>query len=296
MSRLPPLNSLKAFEAAARHLSFTRGAEALNVTQSAISHQVRQLEEHLQKPLFNRSATGLSLTEHGRTLFETVHTAFGSILATVNELEGGSRGEILTVSLRPFLSFNWLSPRISDFYARHPNVTIRLSHTYEQPDPSADDVDLAILLGTGDWPDADVQYLMPCDLTPVCSPLLCERLGRPIELSDLRTQTFIHERTYGHWPRWLTLAGDPTLGAKHELFIDDTNVRIQAAIRGQGIPISNPRLLANEFACGNLIAPFDIRLTDLAYYVVSPKKARPRENAHVLREWLVAEAQQMTLQ
>ena len=290
MSRLPPLNALKAFEAAARHLSFTRGAQALNVTQSAISHQVRLLEEHLGQSLFHRSSAGLRLTRSGASLYDSVHRAFQTIVDTVDELEAEQQDSVLNIGIRPFLSFNWLAARLSGFYDAHPDVKIRLHHTNGSFDFAQGEIDLAILLGEGNWPDMDVEFLMPCELTPVCSPMVCGGQKKPRRLSDLRTNTLLHEGTFGNWPRWLALSGEPGVEHAQHVFIDDTNVRIQAAIKGQGVALSNPKILAEDITKGSLIAPFDVVLADFSYYVVSPKHSPVDRNTRIFKNWLSEQA------
>jgi LysR family transcriptional regulator, glycine cleavage system transcriptional activator len=290
MSRLPPLNALKAFEAAARHLSFTRGAEALNVSQSAISHQVRLLESHMGKPLFRRSPSGLVLTEVGVTLFDSVHEAFGIIMAAVSEANPGPQDELITLTLRPFLSFNWLSPKLSQFYERYPDKKIKLHHRNNNIDLENDDFDLAIVLGDGNWPGMQVDFLIPCELTPLCSPRFCSDDEKPQQLSDLKIKTLLDEGDHAKWERWLALAGDTNPGARRHVFIDDTNVRIQAAIKGQGIVLSNPKLLSPEIENGNLVAPFDIMLTDYNYYIVCKKNKAKKRKTKILRDWLIEQA------
>jgi LysR family glycine cleavage system transcriptional activator len=290
MSRLPSLNALRAFEAAARRLSFTQGAEALNVSQSAISHQVRLLESHIGKPLFQRSPSGLTLTDVGTTLFESVHEAFDMIMAAVSETSGEPRNEIVTLMIRPFLSFNWLSPKLSKFYERYPDSKLRLQHTNSSIDFESGNFDIAIILGDGNWPNMEVDLLMPCGLTPLCSPRFCSDREKPKLLSDLKTSTLLHESTFGNWPRWLALAGDPNPGSRRHVFIDDTNVRIQAAIKGQGVVLSNPKLLSDEIKKGNLIAPFDIMLTDYSYYIVFPRNRLKQRKTQILKDWLTEQA------
>jgi LysR family transcriptional regulator, glycine cleavage system transcriptional activator len=290
MSRLPSLNALKAFEAAARHLSFTRAAETLNVSQSAISHQVKLLEEQVGKPLFRRSPSGLTLTDAGTTIFESTHEAFEMIMAAISETHSEPQNEIVTLTIRPFLSFNWLSPQLSKFYEEHPGRNIRLQHTNGSIDVGSGDFDIAIILGDGNWPKMDVDFLMPCELTPLCNPRFCNVDEKPRQLSDLKTNTLLHESKLGNWPRWLALAGDPDPGSRRHMFIDDTNVRIQAAIKGQGVVLSNLKLLSPEIERGNLIAPFDVMLTDYSYYIVRSKECSKRQKTQVLKDWLTEQA------
>jgi LysR family glycine cleavage system transcriptional activator len=289
---LPPLNPLRAFDAAAQHLSFTRAAEALNVTQSAVSHQIRLLEDFLGQPLFCRTAHGLSLTESGKSLSPVVRAAFDSISMAVDEMKSDELGQPLTLSLRPFFSFNWLSPRLVDFRNTHPDIRIKLNHTNALIDFKQLPTDLAIVMGNGNWPNmdmVDVEFLMPCPLTPICNPSLIVGLGRPLKVSDLENYTLLHEGTYGNWPRWLQLAGVPS-DMHHDVFIDDTNVRIQAAINGQGFTLGNPKLLADEIKKGNLVIPFELMLNDLSYYIVGSKAGTLNKKTKAFKTWVLKHA------
>jgi LysR family glycine cleavage system transcriptional activator len=289
---LPPLNPLRAFDAAAQHLSFTRAAEALNVTQSAVSHQVRLLEDFLGKPLFYRAAQGLCLTESGKSLSPVVRAAFDSISAAVDQMRSGELGGTLTLSLRPFFSFNWLSPRLVDFRNTHPDIKIELHHTNALIDFKQLPTDLAIVMGNGKWPNkdlVDIEFLMPCPLTPICNPSLISGLGRPLRVSDLENHTLLHEGTYGNWPNWLKLAGAPN-GMHHDVFIDDTNIRIQAAIKGQGFTLGNPKLLADEIKKGNLVIPFDLMLDDLSYYIIGSKTGSSSKKIRDFKSWVLKHA------
>jgi LysR family glycine cleavage system transcriptional activator len=289
---LPPLNALRAFDAVAQHLSFTRAAEALNVTQSAVSHQVRLLEDFLGKPLFHREAHGLSLTESGKSLSPVVRTAFDSLTMAVDEMKSGELGQTLTLSLRPFFSFNWLSPRLVDFRNNHPDIKIELYHTNALIDFKQLPTDLAIVMGSGSWPNmnmVDIEHLMPCPLTPMCNPSLIRDLGRPLKVSDLDNYTLLHEGTYGNWPCWLKLAGARNV-VRHDVFIDDTNVRIQAAINGQGFAMGNPKLLADEMKKGNLVIPFDLMLNDLSYYMVGSRSGIPSKKIKAFKTWILKHA------
>ena len=153
------------------------------MTQSAVSHQVRLLEDFLGKPLFYREAHGLSLTESGKSLSPVVRIAFDSISMAVDEMKSGELGQTLTLNLRPFFSFNWLSPRLVDFRNNHPDINIKLHHTNALIDFKQLPTDLAIVMGNGNWPNmglVDVEFLMPCPLTPICNPSLISGLGRPL--------------------------------------------------------------------------------------------------------------------
>jgi LysR family glycine cleavage system transcriptional activator len=291
MTRLPPLNALRAFEAAARHLSFKRAADELHVTQAAISHQVKQLEAHLHLPLFERSARGVKLTEAGRALLPVLSDAFDSILQTVEGLGATRSGGALLVSLRPYFAAKWLAPRLARFWQAWPQIALRLHHTTRPASFRGEEIDVAIWWGDGDWPGVEIERLLPCDLTAVCSPDL---LQGPYPLNSpwaLRWHTLLHEETDENWRRWLSAAGVPDLKPRKQLFIDDTNVRLEAAIKGQGIALTGRERVADELAAKRLVAPFDTSLGGFAYYLVYPKGALSRPAVRAFRDWIFAEAQ-----
>lgn len=290
MTRLPPLNALRAFEAAARHLSFKRAADELHVTQAAISHQVKQLEDHLHLPLFERSARGVKLTEAGRTLLPVLSDAFDSILQTVEGLGAARSGGALLVSLRPYFAAKWLAPRLARFWQAWPQIALRLHHTTKPVSFRGEEIDVAIWWGDGDWPNLETELLLPCDLTAVCSP---ELLQGPYPLTSpwaLRWRTLLHEETDENWRRWLAAAGVADLKPRKQLFIDDTNVRLEAAIKGQGIALTGRELVADELATKRLVAPFATSLAGYAYYLAYPKGALVRPQVKAFRDWIFEEA------
>jgi len=287
---LPPLNALRFFEAAARHLSFTRAAEELHVTQAAISHQMKALETHLGVRLFRRLPRRLLLTEEGQRLLPVVHDAFDRIAHTARRLAKEGESGPLIVMLRPYFAARWLSPRLSQFWERHPDIDLRLHHSIDPVvDFERERVDMAVRWGRGEWPGVEVELLLPVRVTPVCSPKLLRGphpLRRP---ADLRHHTLLHEESYDLWAKWLAAAGVHDLEARGPI-IDDTNVRTQAAIDGQGVTFGALSLLADDLATGRLVAPFPLTLDDLAYYIVYPPGALARPKVKVFRDWLLEEA------
>jgi LysR family glycine cleavage system transcriptional activator len=290
MPRLPPLNALRAFEAAARHLSFSQAADELHVTQAAISHQVKQLETHLKLPLFRRSARGVKLTEAGQALMPVLREAFDAIAATVDRLGETKNAGALTVSLRPYFAVKWLAPRLTRFWQAWPQIALRLNHSTKTANLRAEDIDIAVWWGEGDWPGVEAELLLACDLTPVCSPALVQG---PYPLNSpwaLRWHTLLHEETDEDWKRWLALAGVADLKPRKQLFIDDTNVRLETALKGQGVALTGRTLVADEIAAGRLVAPFDIDLARYGYYLVYPKGALQQPRIRAFRDWIMAEA------
>jgi len=287
-TRLPPLPALRAFEAAARHLSFTRAADELHVTQAAVSYQIKSLEDALGVRLFQRLTRRLRLTDEGQELLPVVSTAFDELGAVVDRIAARRSSGPLTVALRPYFAARWLSPRLSRFWRLHPEIELRLHHTHAVLDFGREDIDLAVRWGRGDWRDGEVELLLRTELVAVCSPRLLA--GRPVrEPADLAHHTLLNDADFDLWPQWLRAAGaegiDPTGGPK----IDDSNVRMQAAIDGQGFDVAPRGLVEEEIAAGRLVSPFAARLTDYAYYVVYPRQATENPRVCAFRDWLLAE-------
>ena len=290
--RLPPLNSLRAFEAGARHLSFTRAAEELHVTQAAVSHQVRALEEHLGVRLFRRLTRRLVLTEEGRALLPAVSEAFDRIAEAAERVgRDAGRARTLTVSVTPSLGARWLVHRLGRFWREHPDIDLRLHHSIQLVDFGRDDVDMAVRWGRGGWPGVEAEFLMPAGVTPVCSPAL---LAGPNPLrapADLRHHTLLHDGGYEGWLEWLTAAGVTDVDARRGPIIDDTGVVIQLALAGEGVALGPTVLVAEDLAAGRLVRPFDLRLeSDIAYHLVYPSRALNRPKVKAFRDFLLAEA------
>jgi LysR family glycine cleavage system transcriptional activator len=290
--RLPPLNALRAFEAAARHLSFTRAADELHVTQTAISHQIKALEERLAVRLFRRLPRGLLLTEEAQRYLPPVRDAFDQIAAATEQLGAGGSSGRLTVSVLPSFAAKWLVPRLGRFRATHPDLDLRISASSQLVDFARDDVDIAIRMGRGRYPGLRVDRLFGESMLPVCAPKLlsgAHPLRRP---EDLREHVLLHDDDHTGWQLWLELAGvegvDPTRGP---IFTDSAMV-VQAAAEGQGVALARRVLAAGDLAAGRLVQPFEVSLThDLAYYLVSPEATAEQPRIKAFRAWLLAEAE-----
>ena len=289
--RLPSLNALRAFEAGARHLSFTLAAEELSVTQAAISHQVKALEADLGVPLFHRYTRRLALTEAGRRLLPAVSEAFERIGQAVGDLrqDGGER--LLTVSLTPSFAAKWLVRRLNRFRQAHPDIDLRMLHTEDVVDFARDEVDLAVRWGRGGWPGVEWEQLRPEEVIPVCSPALLEGthpLRRP---EDLKHHSLIHDYDFEDWQQWLRAAGLTHPEARRGAILDETTVVIQAAIEGQGVALTDRSLVQGDLAAGRLAVPFEISLEgDWATYIVTPPGAMKRPKVKAFRDFLLAEA------
>jgi LysR family glycine cleavage system transcriptional activator len=288
--RLLPLNALRAFDATSRHMRLSGAAAELHVTPSAISHLIRRLEEDLGVPLFRRVSRRLVLTETGQRLAPGVQEAFARLVKSVDEVRGDAEGGTLTVSLRPHFAVKWLTPRLSRFWEAHPEVELRLHHTIRQVDFASQEADLAIEWGRGERPALECTLLVPGKLTPVCSPALLEGAHPLRTPADLRHHTLLRETDHDSWVEWLALAGEVENAPHHNLYIDDSNVRIQAAVDGQGVELGCIALITDDLAAGRLVMPFDLTLDAFSYYVVHPRRRTLSAKTEVFRRWLLDEA------
>ncbi len=289
--RIPPLNALRAFEAAARHLSFTKAADELNVTQAAVSHQVKALEEWLGLPLFIRRNRTLLLTETGQTYAGPLGEAFDTInLATARLASLDSTGT-LTVSVLPSIAAKWLVPRMRLFRERHPEIEVRLSPSTHLTDFGREAVDVVLRYGRGDWPGLKAEKFMTEDIFPVCSPALM-RGAQPLSTPrDLRHFTLLHDDYHEDWRKWLLAAGVTDVEWDRGPVYEDSANLLQAAIAGEGVALGRSALAADDLAAGNLVKPFDISLpVEYAYYVVAPEVNAQRPKVAAFREWVIETA------
>ena len=290
--RLPPLNALRAFEAAARHLSFTRAAAELHVTQTAISHQIKALEERLGVRLFRRLPRGLLLTEAAQRLLPPVRDAFDQIAAATERLAAGGASATLTVSVLPSFAAKWLVPRLGRLRAAHPDLDLRISASSELVDFARDDVDVGIRMGSGVYPGLRTQRLFGEALVPVCSPLLREGPHPLLRPEDLAHHVLLHDEDYAGWELWLRLAGVPGVLARRGPVFTDSGMVVQAAAEGQGVALARRVLAAGDLAAGRLVQPFDVSIPhDLAYYLVCPEATAEQPKIAAFRSWLLAESQ-----
>ncbi len=286
------MNALRAFEAAARHLSFTRAAQELSVTQAAISHQVKALEERLEVTLFRRLNRRLLLTDAGQAYLPPVRDAFDRLADATARLRAHDSTGLLTVSVLASFAAKWLVPRLGKFREAHPHIDVHVAPSDHLTDFAAENVDVGIRYGRGEWPGLRADRILTENLFPVCSPQL---LAGPHPLctpADLRHHTFLHDDMRIDWRMWLVAAGvddvDPSGGPS----FTDSSMLVQAAVEGQGVALARSALAADDLAAGRLVKPFDISLpSEAAYYVVCPEAASERPKIAAFRAWLVAEAE-----
>lgn len=290
---MPPLNAVRAFEAAARHLSFTRAAEELYVTHGAVSRQVKNLEEFLDKKLFQRLPGRLDLTPAGRVYAELVREVLEQLAHGTAEMMRDAGREKLTVSVIPSFASRWLVPRLERFYEAYPDWEILINVTLDLVDLERDGIDLAVRLGRGRWPGLSQDYLFSADLAPVCAPDLISA-EKPLSTpNDLSHHRLLHTDAREQWTTWLRLAKAEGVDVMRGPVYSDVNVTIQAAIEGQGVALANLQLIQNELDAGKLTAPFPLSLTeDVGYYLVYPRGTGEHEKIKAMRDWLRQETQE----
>jgi DNA-binding transcriptional LysR family regulator len=283
-----PLNALRAFEAAARHLSFARAADELHITPAAISQQVKSLEQRLGVQLFRRLPRGLRLTEGGQALLPELSAAFARIGVAVEHAKSPGRGR-LVVSTTPTFALSWLVARLQAFNERHPDIQIALVTTVQPVDFAREQVDVAIRYGRGRWPALQAHKLFDDVLTPLCGKRWRRRLSHP---DDLLCTPLLGISGQDHWGTWLRAAGvqpgRPTNGPE----FDSMRVAIDAAAAGAGIAIGNPLLHADLLADGRVMQPFDLVVrSGAAYWFVCPETLAQDVRVRAFREWLVEETE-----
>jgi len=291
LRRLPPLNALKAFEAAARHESFTRAAEELFVTQGAVSHQVKALESELGVKLFNRERQRLLITEAGRQYLTILRDAFDRIAVGTERLLQRQSSGALTVSTSPDFAAKWLVARLGRFAEEHPNIDLRVSATLHHVDFAREDVDLAVRHGDGNWPGLDVVRLSAEHLFPVCSPKLLTGRNRLTKPADVLKFPLIHVDDRKDWVRWLEVAGVQSPVLSHGPVLNRVSMAMDAAIDGQGIVLARTTLAATDLINGRLLRPFaeELRLSK-TYWIICPKATTTLPKIVKFRDWLLAEA------
>jgi LysR family glycine cleavage system transcriptional activator len=295
--RLPPLNALKAFEAAARHESFTRAAKELCVTQGAVSHQVKALERELGLKLFNREHQRLAITEAGRAYLAIVRDAFDRISAGTQRLLQRQSGGVLSVSVSPNFAAKWLVPRLGRFADTHPEIDLRVSAQPHHVDFAREDIDLAVRHGDGSATGLHAIRLCTEELFPVCSPKLLNDRNPLRGPFDLGRQTLIHVAespgwaSWHGWRQWLDFAGISGVDSSRGLVLDQASMAIDAAVDGQGVALSRSALVTWDLLGGRLVQPFDIAMpAPFGYFIVCPSATAKLPKIVAFSEWLLAEA------
>jgi LysR family transcriptional regulator, glycine cleavage system transcriptional activator len=289
--RLPPLNALKAFEAAARHESFTRAAEDLCVTQGAVSHQVKSLEAELGVKLFNRHRQRLVITEAGRAYLIVVRDAFDRIADGTERLLQRQSGGALTVSTSPNFAAKWLVHRLGRFAEAHPEIDLRVSASLHHVDFAREDIDLAIRHGDGTASGLHVTRLCAEELFPVCSPKLLNGGNRLRDPSALGRFTLLHVNDREGWSQWLDFAGVTGVDLSRGPVLNQASMAIDAAVDGQGVALARTALAAWDLIGGRLVRPFEMAMpASYAYWIVCTKAAAKLPKILAFNDWLLTEA------
>lgn len=291
--RLPPLNALRAFEAAARHLSFTRAAEELSVTQAAISHQVRKLEERLGTRLFERHGRGLELTDTGGMYLPFLRQAFDIIADGTNLIVSQDTHGPLSVTMLATFAIRWFIPRLREFHRLHPDVEVRMVTTDRMVDFFREDIDCGIRYGTGSWPGLDAVKLFEDRYVAVCSPELLAGEQPLTAPADLRHHTLLHEQDDEDWRYWLAALHVEGVDSAGGLTFDSSDLALEAAAAGLGVTLGSRIVVQGDVDDGRLVMPFgDLTDADLSYWFVYPTGSARKPNLSAFRDWLIEEARQ----
>ncbi|WP_371189147.1 transcriptional regulator GcvA [Thalassotalea maritima] len=287
-NRLPPLNALKAFEASARHLSFTRAAKELFVTQAAVSHQIKSLENFLGLKLFKRKNRALLLTEEGQSYYLDIKDIFTSLQdATQKLLARGEKGAI-TVSIQPSLAIKWLVPKLSEFAKLYPDIDVRIKADDATDDTLNDDVNIAFYYGRGTWRGVNAEKILNEYLVPVCSPMLMSDNKPLTTIADLQHHTLLHDTSRSDWQRWYKRCGLKATNLTKGPIFSHSALVLQAAIHGQGVALVNNTLAKPDIDAGRLVTPFEqVLMSKNAFYIVCHDEQRETPRIAQFRDWVI---------
>ncbi|MEO8113018.1 MAG: transcriptional regulator GcvA [Phenylobacterium sp.] len=295
--RLPPLNALRAFEAAARHLNFSRAADELSVTPGAVSQQIQNLEDYVGAPLFKRTPKGLLLTDAAQTALPALREAFDRLAEAASLLTAAVDGRRLTLTAAPSFAAKWLVPRLGAFEQAHPQVDVWLSAGLELVDLTAGEIDVAIRYGAGRYPGLEVRRLMSETVIPVVSPDLAKE--HPLDTpDDLKSHTLLHDGSPDpddscpDWSMWLAARGLRGIDGMRGPRFNQSSLVIEAALNGRGVALAKRTLAQADLDAGRLVAPLQIATAvDFAYYLVHPKAKGRLPQVKAFIGWIEAEAQ-----
>ncbi|MEX3011443.1 transcriptional regulator GcvA [Hoeflea sp. TYP-13] len=291
--RLPPLNWLRAFEASARHLSFTSAAEELNLTQAAVSKQVKLLEQYLREPLFYRKPRSLVLTKVGAAYLPKVNDSFMRLAEGTEEVFGHRRSGLLTVRATVSFAVTWLGPRLHRYYERHPDHPVRIVSSVWNDEFDRESFDLDIRYGTGNWPGFHCDRLTWGELTPLCSPRLLEGKNKLQDPEDLRHHNLLQVLGYEDgWTTWLKAAGVENINAGQGQQFDSSLMAFAVAESGAGVVLGRSAMVGDMLASGRLVKPFELSVpVEEAIYLIFPMDGTGHPDSELFRTWLLEEAQ-----
>jgi LysR family glycine cleavage system transcriptional activator len=296
MRRLPPLGALRAFEAAARHSSFTAAAAELCVTQAAVSHQIRQLEDWLGLPLFVRRGHTLTLTEKGRAYVGDLTRALDLMASATLRVRERVEGP-LRMTVLPSFASRWLVPRLARFSAQHPDIDVRLTSSAELWAGNDDRYDVAIRSGLGRWPGLKADLIARETLSPVCAPCVAAGERPLVTPGDLQHVALLHDAPKAGWRHWCEHVGVEGIDTAGGLAFDDASLALQAAVQGQGVALARMLLAADDLAAGRLVQPFDMAMpNDYSYWLAYRREKAARPDVAAFRSWLLAQAREARTQ
>lgn len=296
--RLPPLNSLRAFEAAGRHLSFMKAAHELNVTPAAVGHQIKKLEQHLGMQLFRRLNRGLILTDAGRACLPGLTEGFGTLTSAIETITARDSQAVLTITVAPSFAAKWLIPRLDRFRAVRQDIAVRIDTDLREIDLASAGIDLGIRFGSGQYPGLRVDRLMSEEIIPVCSPALLHGRSALRAFKDLKKFTLLHiegetkDIGWANWPAWFRAMHCNEVDGETGPRFTQSIMAVQAAIEGQGVALAPSSIVAMDIAEGRLMRLFtDVKgiPTEFAYYIVSPKSVSGNPEVAAFREWMIQE-------
>lgn len=287
--QLPPLTWLRAFEASARHLSFTHAAEELHLTQAAISKQVKLLEHHLREKLFERKPRSLVLSKVGAAYLPKVQDAFARLGEGTQEVFGNRRNAMLTVRAPIGWAVNWIAERLPRFLEDHPKVPVRIVSSVWSDEAETERYDLDIRYGSGKWRGIQAQRVTWERIEPLCTPEIAARLRSP---DDLAKERLLHVLGYKEgWATWLTAAGAAKVNAGSGVQFDSSLMAFEVAANGGGVALGRTSMSAKEVQSGRLVRPFSLSVPIAeAFYVLTPEEGLSHPDAALFRDWLVAKA------
>jgi len=298
MKSLPPLNALKVFESAARHLSFTKAADELHVTPGAVSQQIKSLEDYIGGRLFRRTKRALLLTDSAQASLPILREAFDKLEEASRILTARGDSKRLTVSVAPSLAAKWLVPRLDRFHERMPEIEVWISADMEVVDFAIDDIDLAIRYGAGRYASLESELLMEESILPVCSPRLLQG-AHPIRTPhDLAHHPLLHDGSPDqddaaptNWAMWLKAAGVTDIDGKRGAKFNQSSLVIEAAVAGKGVALAKSTIALADLEAGRLVAPFDLTTpSNFSYYLVHPASKSRHPAVKAFKKWLHEEA------
>lgn len=279
-----PLNGLRAFEASARHLSFTRAAIELCVTQAAVSQQVKGLEKRLGVSLFQRLPRGLKITAEGEALLPTVTSSFDQMATTLDRIEAGQVRELLFLGVVGTFAVGWLLPRLKAFQKQHPFIDIRVSTNNNRVDMAAEGLDFAIRFGQGSWHGTDAFRLFEAPLSPLCTPKLAETLKKP---ADLMEATLLRSYRADEWSNWFAAAGVIPAAQVNAGIVFDTSLgMMEAALQGLGVALAPPSMFSRHLASGAIIQPFPVTISLGSYWLTRLQSKPPTPAMQAFSDWM----------